>query len=174
MTACAIRPPCFRQLRPPLAEGCQYLSFERLEHELDQLGVLGRKGHYWALDVEIRRPQPPCGPSAEPGLGHVGLADHGGRPLVRAVCGATPLRFRNSACRRGTFPSRAASGLAPASPSPACWTRSGRVERSRRRTSRLADAIARPGRSTTSQNPLARAVICAKAPIAQLDRATPS
>lgn len=26
-------------------------------------------------------------PSAEPGLGHVGLAHHGGRPFVRAVCG---------------------------------------------------------------------------------------
>jgi hypothetical protein len=33
-----IRRPVFASLRPPLAEGCQYLSFERLEHELDQLG----------------------------------------------------------------------------------------------------------------------------------------
>jgi hypothetical protein len=30
-------------------------------------------------------------PSAEPGLGHVGLAHHGGRPLVRAVCGGNTL-----------------------------------------------------------------------------------
>lgn len=33
-----IRRPVFASLRPPLAEGCQYLPFERLEHELDQLG----------------------------------------------------------------------------------------------------------------------------------------
>lgn len=33
-----IRRPVFASLRPPLAEICRYLSFERLEQELDRLG----------------------------------------------------------------------------------------------------------------------------------------
>ena len=40
-----IRRPVFSSLRPPLARACRYISFDRLERELDALG--DRTRHYF-------------------------------------------------------------------------------------------------------------------------------